>query len=207
MASFKILPLLALVLPPLVSSQLIDPNSVNITVRETWCTNQQASCPLICLQLPGASGSPEANNCTATDLSYSCICSNGVQPNASQYSQTIPYFECTTYNTQCQNACPQADTVCYQNCLTSHPCGAQDPVRVNLSTVTTSTMASTTGAASTATGSDTAQFTTGLGGSPQASASGSSTSDAVRPLASSFGQIYGLTIVFFGFIAGFVLVL
>lgn len=28
-----------------------------------WCESQQTSCPLICLQLPGASGVPEDNNC------------------------------------------------------------------------------------------------------------------------------------------------
>ncbi|MCJ1320266.1 hypothetical protein MMC15_005604 [Xylographa vitiligo] len=192
----------------LVSSQTIDPSSVNITVRQTWCTDQMASCPLICLQLPGTSGTPEANTCSATDLSYSCVCSNGVQPNASEYSQTIPYFECTTFNTQCIAACPQGDATCAQNCNTAHPCGAQYPVRVNLTTTTTSTIAATAtdpGSASTGTGA--AQFTTGLGGSPAPSASGSSTSSSVRAATIGFGQQFGFAVVATGFLAGFTLIL
>jgi len=210
MSPLRAFALIAFCLTNLAASQTIDPSSVNITVRETWCTDQMASCPLICLQLPGTSGSPESNSCSATDLSYSCVCSNGVQPNASEYSQTIPYFECTTFNTQCVTACPQGDATCAQNCNTAHPCGAQYPVRVNLTTVTTSTMAATaTGSGSASTGTGAAQFTTGLGGSPapSASASGSSTSSSVRTASISFGQRFGLAVVSACFLAGFAFML
>jgi len=208
MPSLRTIALVTFGLVNLVASQTIDPSSVNITVRQTWCTDQMASCPLICLQLPGTSGTPQANSCSATDLSYSCVCSNGMQPNASEYSQTIPYFECTTFNIQCVDACPQGDATCAQNCNTAHPCGAQYPVRVNLSTVTTSTMAATTtGAGSASTGTGAAQFTTGLGGSPAPSASGSSTSSSVRTATIGFGKKFGFAVVAAGFLTGFALIL
>lgn len=190
----------------LVASQSIDPTSVPISTRNTWCTNQEASCPLICLQIPGAAGTPEANTCDPTDLTYSCVCSNGIQPNASEYSQTIPYFECTTYNTQCVNACPQGDTACQTACQTNNPCGAQNPVRINATTTSTTMMTSTT-AGSMATGSGlTTEFPTGLGGSPPTASSTAGSSGATAVVL-GYGQAYGLVMVFAGLFAGFSLFL
>ena len=37
-------------------------------IPEQWCTTQEASCPLICLQLPGTSGQPQQNNCTVVSF-------------------------------------------------------------------------------------------------------------------------------------------
>ena len=138
-----------------------------------------------------------------SDLSYSCVCSNGISPNASQYSQTIPYYECTESNTQCVNNCPQGNSACQAACRTNNPCGAQDPVRVNLTT-SSSTMAAT--AASTATGSGGADYT-GFGGAAATTSSSTDGKSAASTLAVSFGQTFGIGVVACGFLAGFVLIL
>ena len=47
---------------PLALPQAIDPNSVPLSTRTTWCTNQKSSCPLLCTQV-GADNSPTSNTC------------------------------------------------------------------------------------------------------------------------------------------------
>ncbi|OJJ71632.1 hypothetical protein ASPBRDRAFT_30044 [Aspergillus brasiliensis CBS 101740] len=168
----------------------IDPNSVPIDTRtssdrvtiEQWCQSQTSSCPLLCYQLPNASGSPKENTCDAKTLQYQCICSNGLSPNASQYSQTIPYFVCTEQNDECVQKC-NGDSSCQSDCRSEHPCGAQNPKRVNV----TSTAASTTAAATTSL----PPFT----GVPDQGA-------AARP-STDLGQVYGLVVVVGAFLAGF----
>ncbi|KEF60054.1 uncharacterized protein A1O9_04904 [Exophiala aquamarina CBS 119918] len=190
-------------------SQTIDPNSVPLSTREAWCLSQIAQCPLICLQEAGNSAATYSNTCDAASLSYSCVCSNGLSPNASEYSQTIPYYICTQYNTNCQAACG-LDNTCAAACVADHPCGAQNPTRVNTSTITTMS-ATTTGGAAASTASDGVIYT-GFGTESGASAtagsgsSGSSNSAAAR-LVVNFGQIYGLAVVATGTFAGFTLML
>ncbi|MCJ1238696.1 hypothetical protein MMC14_006687 [Varicellaria rhodocarpa] len=200
MLSLTTLTVTLLTLATSIVSQTINPNSVDIAMRQQWCTTQEASCPLICLQLPGTTGQPTQNNCDVDTLVFSCVCNNGLQPNASQYSQTIPYFECTTFNSQCVTACA-GDSTCAAACQTNHPCGAQNPIRVNLTT-TSSTM-SVTAAASTAAGSG---GYTGFGGS-SAAPTGSSDKSAGNNLVLGMGQVYGLGAIFVGFFGGFAFVL
>ena len=214
-----------------VSAQTIDPNvslarspptqhtnndlqSVPIGTRDQWCVSQESECPLICLQTPGNSGGTDANDCDPTTLTYDCVCSNGIAPNVSEYSQTIPYFICTEYNSQCQTACGN-DNTCAAACTQEHPCGAQNPTRVNTSTISTMSSTSSAGnAASTVSGSAVytgfgggAATTTG-GGSSGATATGSSSSsDAARNIVLNFGQLYGLGVVATGIFAGFAILL
>ena len=64
----------------LCGSQTIDPSTVDDDTKskrfggdhriivdfcklETWCKNQKSSCPLLCLQIPGATDSTEENTC------------------------------------------------------------------------------------------------------------------------------------------------
>ena len=81
MQSFTALAVVVATLFELISSQSIDPNSVDIATRgmgihsisnvdqdadlslDDWCTKQKASCPLLCLQIPGATAGTEANSC------------------------------------------------------------------------------------------------------------------------------------------------
>ncbi|KAJ5455699.1 uncharacterized protein N7458_003963 [Penicillium daleae] len=168
------------------STSTIDPNSVPISTRQYWCNSQKSACPLLCLQI--ASGVPESNNCTAETLSYSCVCSNGISPNASEYSQTLPYFICTEANNQCVAAC--SDSACQSNCRTANPCGAQDPPRVNVTTTT----ASSSVAATSTTGSAVIQ-------------TGGATGAAPRGYAVEMGQVYGLCVLVGGVVAGFAVLL
>jgi len=184
----------------------IDPNSVPLSTRTQWCQSQITSCPLLCLQLPGASGTTSANDCDAATLNYECVCGNGMSPNASEYSQTIPYFECQEYGNQCVAAC-NGDSTCQGACRDDHPCGAQNPTRVNVTT-TSSAMSSTTLPAGASSGTAGVVYT-GLGGAvaTQTSSSSSSTKKSNAQAALDLGRSYGLIAVFTGLFAGFALVM
>ncbi|OOF96349.1 hypothetical protein ASPCADRAFT_206542 [Aspergillus carbonarius ITEM 5010] len=166
------------------NNSTLDPNSVPIQTRDQWCESQTSSCPLLCLQLPNTTGSPTANTCNPKTLVYDCTCSNGLSPNASQYSQTIPYFICTEENNQCVTQC-NGNSTCQSNCRTEHPCGAQNPKRVNITT--------TAGATATSASATTSvpRFT----GVPDEGI-------AARP-STDLGQVYGLVVVVGAFLAGF----
>jgi len=192
----------------LAASQTIDPNTVPITTRDVWCTSQITQCPLLCLQIPGEnSAATEANTCDPTTLDYSCVCANGMSPNSSEYSQTVPYFICTQYNTNCVNSC-NGDSSCQSACVQDHPCGAQNPTRVNTSTISTMRATSTSGngasAVSTAAGGGTVY--SGFGGAAATSTAGGggSTSDA-RAILLSLGHSYGIGVVAVGVFMGFYL--
>lgn len=196
------------------SQYYIDPNSVNIVTRQSWCTSQTSACPLICLQTSANSADTYANTCDAETLSYSCVCSNGITPNASEYSQTLPYFTCTQFGQNCVAACG-SDNLCASNCRANHPCGAQNPTRVNLSTVSTTmskTASSSGNAASTNTAGQTV-YNTGFGaaasstGSSSAASTSSSTTKSSGALALEVGQAYGLFVVAAGMFGGFAFML
>jgi len=190
-----------------VTPQIINPDTVPIGIRDGWCTTQQASCPLLCTQI-GGTDIPTSNTCEPSNLDYSCVCSNGMQPNASQYSQTIPYFECTEAANQCVAACANDDSNCATNCRTSTPCGAQNPIRVNLSTVTTSMMSATamaTGAAATGSG---AAANTGFGGPGAPAATGTSAGSMLQlPPFFRSGEIAGFGAMLVAFLAGFAILI
>ncbi|KAI6875727.1 hypothetical protein KC323_g290 [Hortaea werneckii] len=151
----------------------INPDSVDDSTKQTWCTNQQTQCPLICTQTtPSHSADTQTNTCDPTTLTYACICANGLSPNISEYSQTLPYYICQEWTNQCVANCAAADNACASSCRDDHPCGALNPTRVNTSTVS-STMSKTSGASggagATTTGGDTVY--TGFGGDSAAAAS------------------------------------
>ncbi|KAL8692526.1 MAG: hypothetical protein Q9218_002471 [Villophora microphyllina] len=198
-----ILAVLATQLVRLAAPQTIDPSTVDDATKQKWCNDQQAACPLLCLQ-QNASDVPTSNDCTPSTLDFSCVCDNGQQPNASEYSQTIPFYECTEAATQCVNNCNKGDTACQSTCRTAHPCGAQNPTRINTSTI--STMAATsTGGSSGSKETGASAVYTGFGA---ASTTGSSSgkSDA-QALAIGFGRSYGLAIMFICISAGFTFLL
>jgi hypothetical protein len=185
----------AALLATLVGAQTIDPNSVPLATRDQWCVSQQASCPELCAQQsPTGSLSTASNTCDPKTLDYSCVCASGLAPNASQYSQTIPYFICTEYNNQCVSACGQ-DNACASACRQDHPCGAKDPTRVNVTS--TSATASATSSTASSTGFDT------FGGS----GSSSHSSSAVKIAAYNIASTYGFAAVVGGLFVGFGLML
>ncbi|KAF2234950.1 hypothetical protein EV356DRAFT_532236 [Viridothelium virens] len=178
-------------------AQTIDPNSVDIGTKNGWCTAQTSSCPLICLQQPGASGTT-SNTCDPNSLSYTCVCNNNVTPNATQYTQTIPYFECTESNNQCVTNCGQ-NSACQSNCRTQNPCGAQDPYKGNATV--SSILASQSTASATATNGATQTFN-GFGGATTSSGSSGSARVSVE-----MGHNFGLATMALGVFAGFAILL
>jgi len=195
----------------LAVSQAIDPSTVPAGTRQQWCTSQISACPLLCTQQPGGSAATDSNTCDATSLAFSCVCGNGITPNASQYSQTIPYFLCTQTNTNCVNNCG-GDSSCQSACRDDNPCGAQNPTRVNTSTISTMSATATSGGSAAGTASGGAVFTGFGGGSAATTAAGSSSGSGSKKSAASamllnIGQVYGLGLVAASFLAGFTMML
>ena len=141
-------------------------------------------------------------------LAFDCVCAvNGLSPNISEYSQTIPYFICTESNNNCVTACNGASS-CQAACRENHPCGAQSPTRVNESTVTISATSSNGGAAA-STASDGAVYT-GFGGSAATTAASSgkgNTGSSAAAVLLNVGQLYGLGVIAAGILAGFSILL
>jgi hypothetical protein len=85
-------------------------------VPDVWCSDQRAQCPLICLQQPGVTSLTTLDNeCDPKTLIYSCVCDNGVAPNITQYSQTLPFHICQAWGTQCVAGC-NGDNTCSDKC-------------------------------------------------------------------------------------------
>ncbi|CAK7564400.1 MAG: hypothetical protein SEPTF4163_002290 [Sporothrix epigloea] len=180
----------------------IEPDSVSLSLRQYWCSSEISTCPIICAQT--APFSTLTNTCDADSLTYGCVCGNGLQPNISEYSLTLPYFVCQEWGNQCVTGCG-SDNSCSSDCRQKHPCGALDPTRVN---ATSSAGATATGS-STATASDT--IYTGLGSN---SGSSSSSSAGTNKKTSAAGRsveltraIMGVGLTLSGLAAGFVLAL
>jgi hypothetical protein len=108
---------------------------------------------------------------------------------------TLPYYVCTEWGNQCVTACG-SNNQCSSDCREKHPCGAQNPTRVN-QTTSTSTSASATATA-------TNQVFNGLadGSSNGNSNNGKSGAGGLR-----FADSFGLAVVAGGLFAGFAMLL
>ncbi|KND90150.1 hypothetical protein TOPH_05131 [Tolypocladium ophioglossoides CBS 100239] len=74
----------------------IDPNSVPVQTRATWCQAQTNTCGLLC------GLNTKKNSCALVDLSFQCTCtSNNSMPGLQYYTQTMPSFICETLFSQC----------------------------------------------------------------------------------------------------------
>jgi hypothetical protein len=181
----------------------IDPSSVPLSLRQTWCDSQITQCPLLCLQMPGNSATTSSNTCDPNTLTYSCVCASGASPNATEYSQTLPFYICQEWGDQCVAACGQ-NNACSNDCRVNHPCGAQSPTRVNSSTITSTMGPTGSGSENSASATSTAVYT-GFGGAATTTAASGKTGAATTAM--SLGQSYGLAVVFAGLFAGFAMVL
>ncbi|KAK9238474.1 hypothetical protein V1525DRAFT_341471 [Lipomyces kononenkoae] len=137
---------------PMVNVSTIDP-----ATRQQWCQSEVASCPLICLD---EGYGYTSNLCYPDNLYYTCVCANGLSPNLTQYSLTIPYFLCTEQVSLCASNCG-SDNACVSACRQNKPCGATDPTRVNVTT--------TSSASASASGSDSGSASTPTTASPSTS--------------------------------------
>lgn len=180
----------------------IDPDSVTIANRDAWCLNQKSQCPLICLQQPGVTTSTtEENECNPDDLSYSCICDDGNSPNLTIYSQTIPYYICTEWGTQCVTACNGVQS-CQADCLQKHPCGAQSTIKSNTTLSASSSAATATSGQASATSKIPV---TGFGGAA-ATVSPNSDKGAASAML-DLGASYSMAVIFAGVFFGFAVLL
>lgn len=125
-------------------------------------------------------------------LTYGCLCSDGKQPNMTEYTLTLPFHMCTEWGTQCVAGCG-SDSECAYNCRANHPCGAQSPNRAN-----STTSSATSSATQTATTSSLVY--SGFNGESQDS--NGNAAGALR-----FGDSYSLAIVAGGLFAGFAMLL
>jgi hypothetical protein len=186
----------------------VEPNSVPLSERQAWCQQEKQTCPIICQQV--ADGTTKVNDCNPKTLTYGCICGNGLQPNVSEYSLTLPYFVCTEWGNQCVKSC-KSNMECASSCRQDNPCGAQNPERSN-ATETASTSGVTKPSAS-ATDDGTTIYTdvsssssSGKGkssSSDDSSSSSSSTDKKNSSAALEAGRQWGLVVVLGSMFVGF----
>ncbi|MCJ1228470.1 hypothetical protein MMC12_005131 [Toensbergia leucococca] len=122
-----------------------DPNSVDLTTKNQWCTSELNTCPSLCGGLPDTS----ANQCTGATLNYTCTCANGTAPDVMAYKLTLPYYICQASFAQCNTAYPGA-----QSCSDQFQCASLDA-----SSVPTGVGASSTSSSATATSTSSATAT------------------------------------------------
>ncbi|KAK1065081.1 hypothetical protein LTR74_008193 [Friedmanniomyces endolithicus] len=153
----------------------ITASSVPYDTRLAWCRAQQNSCPMLC----GGQASP--NSCDSNTLAYTCTCSNGNQPNISNYDQTIPSFVCAQWKIDCVAAHPN-DLGGQTGCL-SLVCGSQ-----NASSGSTASSSSTSGSGTaSSTASSTGGAAAGASSTGASSAAASSTGGAAATSSSGSG--------------------
>ncbi|RFU28367.1 hypothetical protein B7463_g7969, partial [Scytalidium lignicola] len=182
----------------------INISAVPLDTRTQWCLAQLTSCPLLCDQNNGTDAATTASNdCDPSTLDFHCVCGNGLSPNASQYSQTIPYFECQEYGNECVANC-NGNSACQSDCRNNNPCGAQNPIRVN-ATSTTSSTSSPTGTDASTSGSGSAVVFNPFGSTSSPSSDSGHKNGAQTAI--NVGRSYGLAMVFTGLFAGFALML
>lgn len=102
-------------LPDMGSTQqdlTIEPNSVGLALRQSWCRANIATCPRVC-----PDGIITRNTCDANNLSYECTCKTGSDPNLAEYKETLPFFVCQTWRDQCVARNPndlESQTACLE---------------------------------------------------------------------------------------------
>lgn len=107
-------------------------------------------------------------------LTYGCVCENGLSPNLSEYSLTLPFFICQEWGNQCVAGCA-GDSACASDCRQNHPCGALNPTRVNTTTSSSVSTPSATGVSATPSAG---QVFDGLGGDSDSDSDSGTNSDS-----------------------------
>ncbi|KAI9684385.1 MAG: hypothetical protein M1829_002195 [Trizodia sp. TS-e1964] len=117
------------------SSLPIDPGSVALDTRSNWCLSELNTCPLLC------GGASQANTCTAENLNFSCLCSNGSSPALELYTNTLPFYVCQEFIAQCIRNAPN-DATKQAACKANNHCGTLNASAVPAATTSTSTSSS-----------------------------------------------------------------
>ncbi|GAB7359441.1 hypothetical protein MBLNU230_g6089t1 [Neophaeotheca triangularis] len=142
----------------------IDPNTVELVLRQSWCRGQTNNCPIIC------GGVASQNTCDSNTLEFECECQNGNQPNITDFDATMPSYICQEWRSLCVEDHP--DDLEGQSGCESITCGDRAVAELSEgdnSAATTSSAAETTTSTSTA---------TSAGTSSTGSTSGSSSDDS-----------------------------
>lgn len=177
---------------------VIDPESVPIAQRRVWCMNEKETCPMICEQT--SKGDAKVNECDPKTLTYGCICSDGKQPNVSEYSLTLPFYVCQEWGNQCVEDC-KGSASCASSCREDNPCGASNPKKYN----TTSTATDSAAVKATASATDDPNTVyTGTPGSDDDDDSESAESTKTNGASViEVGRTWGLTIILGTIFTGF----
>lgn len=120
-------------------------SAIDESTREFWCQSQVSQCPLLCQDL----GKTDIKNkCYPENLFYECVCTGNTSPNLTEYSQTIPYFQCTLDQSDCIKGCGAAGNDCSNQCKKTFKCGATDPKKANKTKTASASKASKTSSSS-----------------------------------------------------------
>lgn len=134
-----------LAVPAVFASPQQTAEDIENDTREYWCQQQVESCPLLCSDVGKG---VKTNECFPENLYYQCLCSDGLVPDYDEYSQTIPYFQCSLNMQDCIEGCGGA-SACQATCKETFKCGAIDPKQTNATaTSSTSSSASSTSTSS-----------------------------------------------------------
>ncbi|KAL9528433.1 hypothetical protein SMMN14_07937 [Sphaerulina musiva] len=134
----------------------IDATQIQPALRQSWCRGQMIACPQIC------GGRASANTCDSENLTYNCVCPDNEPRNISDYTQTLPFFICEQWKTNCVASHP--DDLDGQAGCQSVTCGSMNATEAESSNGGGS---STTSAAASMTSSPSG--TSGAGGASGAS--------------------------------------
>ncbi|ETS86508.1 hypothetical protein PFICI_00336 [Pestalotiopsis fici W106-1] len=134
----------------------IDVDSVTLATKASWCTSEKNVCGEIC--------STSENSCEPSTLDFSCVCTDGTEPDMNEYQNSVPYYICETAFANCIAA--NTDSASGQkNCTTTiaDECGTK--VAGSSSTTTTAAASSSgTGTAATAASSSVSSSSTSQAG-------------------------------------------
>ncbi|KAF1355276.1 hypothetical protein BDV97DRAFT_418969 [Delphinella strobiligena] len=179
----------------------INPDSVELATRESWCRAETSTCPQIC-------GTTSSNTCNPDTLNYTCTCSSGTTPNISSYEQTLPFYICQQWVGDCVLGHP--NDLDGQTACQSVICGSGNASTAQSSSSASSSASSTSSAAassSSAAASTTSAAAASSGtGSATASSSAAATSKAAAA-ALSVAKTYGTGALAAGMLAVFGLAL
>ncbi|KAL1304872.1 hypothetical protein AAFC00_003795 [Neodothiora populina] len=182
----------------------INPDTVDPALRATWCRAETESCRQIC-------STYSANTCDSNTLTYNCTCATGSTPNITDFQQTLPFFICQQWITDCVAGHPNdldGITACH-----SVTCGDRNASSASSSSSSSSSASSTSSAAASSSSGAAASATsaaasaTSGAASAASSAAAATSSSAASSAAIGVAMNYGTGVLAAGMLAVFGLAL
>ncbi|KAI0176432.1 hypothetical protein GGR52DRAFT_361994 [Hypoxylon sp. FL1284] len=139
------------------SSFTIDPTTVDLSDRISWCQGETDSCGTVC-------GAVVNNDCSTDTLDFTCVCQGGDEPDMNLYQNAMPWFVCERLQDNCIKS-TENDAAGQKNCTStfSDKCGTEnvaDHAGEGASSATTSSSASPSPTAAAESGSQSGSMTT-----------------------------------------------